>query len=101
MLMSLPYFVKIAASHSAYCSCVSSLLSSINCRSADSSIMYRMTTDNTGTKGSGEICYVVFHGISLRFIRVFRQSAIFGYQQLPLLRCWMDGQFPRQVARRE
>jgi hypothetical protein len=63
--------------------------------------MYRVTRDNTGTKGSGETCYVVFHGIYLRFIRVFRQTAIFGYQQLHLLWCWVDGQFPRQVARRE
>ena len=38
--------------------------------------MYRVTTDNTGTKGSGETCFVVSHGIYLRFIRVFRQTAI-------------------------
>jgi hypothetical protein len=77
------------------------LLSNINCRCADSSILYRVTTDNTGTKGSGETGCVVFNGIYLRFIRVFRQTPIFGYQQLQLLWCWMDGQFPRQVARRE
>jgi len=101
--MSLPYFVKIGASNSAHPYCFFlSLLSNINYRCADSSIMYtyRVATDKTGTKVSRETGYVVFYGIYLRFIRVFRQTAIFGYQ-LHLLWYWEDGQFPRQVARRE
>jgi len=55
------------------------LLGSINYRCADSSIMYtyRVATDNTGTKGSRETGYVVFHGIFLRFIRFFLDKRLY------------------------
>ena len=37
--------------------------------------MHRATIDTTGIKGSGESGYVVFHGIYLRVIHVFKQKA--------------------------